>query len=74
MTPKQKAQELIDTYYDIETGISTDGGYSFEKTQQMDACKQALICAKHIQSQAIEWGVVSVKSFWIEVIKEIENY
>ena len=74
MNPKEKAIELINGFEEIETDISKDGGYTFEEIGQRTAEKCALFAAKTIQKQAKEWGGVSAKRFWIEVIKEIENY
>ena len=61
MTPKEKATDLIDSYY-----VLLDGFVPFEKVQQC-----ALIAVDEILS--VVWYVPVDIEYWQDVKQEIEN-
>jgi len=62
MTPKEKATDLIDSYY-----VLLDGFVPFEKVQQC-----ALIAVDEILS-VISWNLSEDLSYWYEVKNEIQK-
>lgn len=76
MTPKEKAQELIDQFLDL--GKRGDyPGIDFVKAPALIAIKQILSCTC-MKSTYKNWGLtyideLTTTEYWLEVRKEIEK-
>jgi len=72
MTPKQKAEELVDKF--ISYSYYSDGNNSMERNyQQKDNAKEcALIAVDEILSWQ-DWMGKEMLNYWQEVKKEIEK-
>jgi hypothetical protein len=72
MTPKQKAEELVDKF--ISYSYYSDGNNSMERNyQQKDNAKEcALIAVDEILSWQ-DWMEKEMLNYWEEVKKEIEK-
>ena len=76
MTPKQKAEELVDKF--ISYSYYSDGNNSMERNyQQKDNAKE---CASIAVDEILSMGIMSdsghfrmAKSYWEEVKQEIEK-
>lgn len=74
MTPKQHAEKIINEYlpiFDLVEGYSVSQMASYCENKAKEC---ALICVNEIIKQSENWGVVSVRYYWKNVKKEIENY
>jgi hypothetical protein len=76
MTPKEKAQELVDKFYQLfplkKDVISIYGTLSWEYDNWVQAKQCALIAVDEILNTIMSVYQPETKLFWIEVKKEIE--
>lgn len=75
MTPKEKAEELVSKYENIETNIPINGRYNFAMTYSTDAETYALIAVDEIISTIMDLKLYDNSSltYWIQVKEEIEK-
>lgn len=68
MSPKEKAQELYDTF--TVQDFNPIKGFFTNIDETKNLAKRSV---EQIELQAKNWGVNSVRAYWVEVKKEIEN-
>jgi len=68
MTAKEKALELYNNFHQYDW--EEDEGWSSSDVQSKQMASKVI---DEIEKQADNWGVVSVRAYWIEVRKELHN-
>jgi hypothetical protein len=68
MTTKEKAHELYETFHQYDW--EEDKGWSSSDSQSKQMAAKVI---DEIEKQADNWGVISVRDYWIEVRKELYN-
>ena len=73
MTPKEKAIELIDKFYDYVNPWNDEGEASYGMAEK-NAKKCALIAVEEIIvfNPPVDYGMMSPSEYWYAVKKEIE--
>ncbi len=68
MTPKDKAKEIINKVFELQ--------HVDDRAKMICLSSQSIAeyIVTEIQSQAKHWGVVSVKLYWDEVLKEVQSF
>ncbi len=68
MTARTKAYELYDNFHQYDW--EEDKGWSSSDVQSKQMASKVI---DEIEKQADNWGVISIRAYWIEVRKELHN-
>ena len=68
MTPKMKAKEIINAVFEMQHVDDS------AKMICLSTPKIAEYIVSEIQKQAENWGVVSVKAYWNQVMDEVRSF